>query len=290
MLSYNGSVLKVNGGWLDYVPPPDPGTTLPPGTIRVKYLNTSDIYSGRPRGESFYTYQAVDVANHIYDITLTGTPSSYWLNYEFIYTTNQSRLGYIIDANLAGVTSVKWFSSGPDCSCRDVIYHNAVDLTSLNSAFRSCKKVIRDSDSSIEDDVLVKTIYIGNLINLTSAAYMCDMHEYNVGYTAKPYIQTVTLQGTTKKLTNTYMMFNECTTLTQVPLFNTDGVTDARKMFYGCTHMPPSQVLAWYQQLSSQRVPPAQHSDCFTNAGISQSGGAAVLAQIPASWGGTGAG
>lgn len=289
MLSYNGSVLKVNGGWLDYVPPPDPGTTLPPGTLRVKYLNTSVSSSCRPRGESFYTYQVVDAANHIYDITLTGTPTSSWLNYEFIYTYNQSRMGYFLDANLAGVTSVNWLSSTPNCHCPDVVFHNAVDLTSLNSAFSYCCRITRD-DSSIWVDNVVQKIYIGNLINLTSAAYMCDMHNYNVGYTVRPNLDTVTLQGTTKKLKSTYRMFTECTSLKQVPLFNTDGVTDARQMFYGCTYMWPSHVLAWYQQLSSQRVPPAQHSDCFTNAGISQSGGAAVLAQIPASWGGTGEG
>lgn len=289
MLSYNGSVLKVNGGWLDYVPPPDPGTTLPPGTLRVKYLNRSVASSCRPRGESFYTYQVVDEANHIYDITLTGTPTDSWLNFEFIYTNKQSRMGYFLDANLAGVTSVNWFDATPNCSCRDVTFHNAVDITSLNYAFRYLRKVTR-SDSSIWIDNFVQKLYIGNLINLTSAASMCDMYEGNVGYTATPYIQTVTLQGTTKKLKNTYRMFAECTSLTQVPLFNTDGVTDARQMFKNCTHMWPSHVLEWYQQLSSQRVPPAQHSDCFRNAGISQSGGAAVLAQIPASWGGTGEG
>lgn len=290
MLSYNGSVLKVNGGWLDYVPPPDPGTTLPPGTLRVKYLNRSVASSCRPRGESFYTYQVVDEANHIYDITLTGTPTDNWLNFEFIYTNKQSRMGYFLDANLAGVTSVNWLGSTPHCSCTDVIFHNAVDLTSLNRAFSYCCRITRDDDSSKWADNDVWKIYIGNLINLTSAAYMCDMHNYSVGYTTTPKLQTVTLQGTTKKLKSTYRMFNECTSLTQVPLFNTDGVTDARQMFKECTHMWSSHVLAWYQQLSSQRVPPAQHSDCFTNAGISQSGGAAVLAQIPASWGGTGEG
>lgn len=290
MLSYNGSVLKVNGGWLDYVPPPDPGTTLPPGTLRVKYLNKLVAANCRPRGESFYTYQTVDATNHIYDITLTGTPTDYWLNYEFIYTTNKSRMGYFLDANLAGVTSVDWLSTTPNCYCRDVIFHNAVDLTSLNSAFRYCCRITYDDDSSIWVDNDVWKIYIGNLINLTSAANMCDMHNYTVGVTVRPKLQTVTLQGTTKKLKNTYRMFAECTSLTQLPLFNTDGVTDARQMFKDCTHLSPSHVLAWYQQLSSQRVPPAQHSDCFTNAGISQSGGAAVLAQIPASWGGTGEG
>lgn len=290
MLSYNGSVLKVNGGWLDYVPPPDPGTTLPPGTLRVKYLNTRVASSGRPKGRSFYTYQLVDATNQIYDLTLTGTPTSGWLSDEFAFTSSVNRYGYVLDANLAGVTSVNsWFDSTGESECRNVTLHNAVDLTSLNSAFRYLRR-LTDSDSSLLCDNLVQNLYIGNLINLNSAAYMCDMYYGVVGYTTTPYIQNVTLQGTTKKLKNTYRMFNECTSLTQVPLFNTDGVTDARQMFKGCTHMWPSHVLEWYQQLSSQRVPPAQHSDCFTNAGISQSGGAAVLAQIPASWGGTGEG
>lgn len=290
MLSYNGSVLKVNGGWLDYVPPPDPGTTLPPGTLRVQYRNTVVADSGRPKGQPFYTYQAVDLSNRIYDITLTDTPTSGWLNEEFAVTSYVNREGNILDANLAGVTSVNdWFDSSDESICRNVKLHNAVNITSLNSAYRSLRKV-KGANSYTWVDNYVQYLYIGNLINLTSASRMCDMHDYEVGSTVTPYLQTVTLQGTTKKLKSTYRMFNECTSLKQVPLFNTDGVTDARQMFKECTHMWPSHVLEWYQQLSSQRVPPAQHSDCFTNAGISQSGGAAVLAQIPASWGGTGEG
>jgi hypothetical protein len=289
MLSYNGSVLKVNGGWLDYVPPPDPGTTLPPGTLRVQYLNKVVASSGRPKGRSFYTYQAVDLVNQIYDLTLTGTPTTGWLNDEFEFSSNVNRYGYILDANLADVTSVTfWFDSSGESECRNVTFHNAVDITSLSGAFRYCCKIT--ADSWVRCDNLVQNIYIGNLINLTSAAYMCDMTDSSVGTTVNPYLQTVTLQGTTEKLTSTYRMFNACASLTQVPLFNTDGVTDVRNMFNYCINMWPSHVLAWYQQLSSQRVPPAQHSDCFTNAGISQSGGAAVLAQIPASWGGTGEG
>jgi hypothetical protein len=59
-------------------------------------------------------------------------------------------------------------------------------------------------------------------------------------------------------------------------------------MFIDCTNVQ-SGALALYQQMSTQTTQPTVYGDCFTNCGSNTTTGAAELAQIPASWGGTGA-
>lgn len=77
-----------------------------------------------------------------------------------------------------------------------------------------------------------------------------------------------------------------CTSLKTVPLLNTSSATSVVHMFSGCTSVQ-SGALALYQQMSSQATPPSVYQDCFTNCGASTTTGAAELAQIPTSWGGT---
>lgn len=82
--------------------------------------------------------------------------------------------------------------------------------------------------------------------------------------------------------------FENCTSLKAVPLFNTSSATSTSRMFYGCTAVE-SGALDLYNQASTQTTPPSSHSDMFTNCGSGTVSGSAELAQIPASWGGTGA-
>ena len=80
-------------------------------------------------------------------------------------------------------------------------------------------------------------------------------------------------------------MFNECSSLTAVPLFDTSSAINMNYMFSGCTNVA-SGAYALYQQASSQSTPPSAHSSCFRNCGRDTVTGAAELAMIPASWGG----
>lgn len=81
-------------------------------------------------------------------------------------------------------------------------------------------------------------------------------------------------------------MFYNCTALTSVPLYATDSITNCSNMFSGCTAVE-SGALALYQQMSTQATPPTNYTGCFTNCGAGTTTGAAELAQIPTSWGGT---
>jgi len=90
----------------------------------------------------------------------------------------------------------------------------------------------------------------------------------------------------TSNVTTTYYMFGACSSLTSVPLFNTSKVTEMSYMFNEC-YKVESGALALYQQASTQTTPPTSHSNTFRYCGRDTTQGAAELAQIPTSWGGT---
>ena len=77
-----------------------------------------------------------------------------------------------------------------------------------------------------------------------------------------------------------------CTSLQTVPLLDTSAATTVTNMFYNCYNVA-SGALALYTQMSTQTTPPTTYTDCFNNCGSSTTTGAAELAQIPTSWGGT---
>ena len=91
----------------------------------------------------------------------------------------------------------------------------------------------------------------------------------------------------TENVTDMSYLFEGDACLSKIPELQTDSVTNVSNMFAGCVNA--SGALAMYQQLSQQANPPTTTAGCFTNCGINLPGGAAELAQIPASWGGTGA-
>lgn len=92
----------------------------------------------------------------------------------------------------------------------------------------------------------------------------------------------------TSNVTNMNSMLNLCGQLTTIPLFDTSKATDMGYMFSGCTRVQ-SGALALYQQASTQTTPPSNHNNTFNNCGRDTTTGGAELAQIPSSWGGTGA-
>lgn len=117
--------------------------------------------------------------------------------------------------------------------------------------------------------------------NTTGIIYMSEMFAGCTSLTSVPLFDT-------SSVTDMSYMFQHCTSLTSIPLFNTSNVTDMSNMFKYCSNVQ-SGALALYQQASSQTTPPARHSGTFTNCGSNTVTGAAELAQIPSSWGGTGA-
>lgn len=117
------------------------------------------------------------------------------------------------------------------------------------------------------------------LLDLSSVVNMRSMFNLCSGLPSVPTFDT-------SSATNMNSMFNQCSSLTAIPLFDTADVTDVNAMFSGCVNVQ-SGALALYTQLSSQTVPPTNYSYCFNHCGENTVTGAAELAQIPTSWGGT---
>lgn len=83
-------------------------------------------------------------------------------------------------------------------------------------------------------------------------------------------------------------MFNGCTSLTTMPILTgIESLTNVQEMFADCTNMG-SGILDMYNRLSNMSTI-TNHNYCFYDCGRDSVTGAAELAQIPSSWGGTGA-
>ena len=81
---------------------------------------------------------------------------------------------------------------------------------------------------------------------------------------------------------------NGCINLTSIPTMSLPAVTNMAQTFYKC-YKVASGALTLYQQLSTKSTAVISYIDCFKYCGRDTTTGAAELAQIPSSWGGTGA-
>lgn len=145
----------------------------------------------------------------------------------------------------------------------EVIAANTTGVTVMSGMFYMC------------EIATVPLFDTSSVTNMTGMFMMC--HDL----TSVPLFDTssVTGMGT---------MFYSCSSLASVPLFDTSSADDMSYMFYDCSAVQ-SGALALYQQASGQATPPSSYASCFTNCGSNTVTGAAELAQIPSSWGGTGA-
>ena len=92
----------------------------------------------------------------------------------------------------------------------------------------------------------------------------------------------------TGSVTDMSSMCLDCSALTAIPLFDTSSATNVDQAFLSCENVEHG-ALALYQQMSTQATPPSSHMNAFGSCGSNTATGAAELAQIPKSWGGTGA-
>lgn len=143
-----------------------------------------------------------------------------------------------------------------------VINSNIGSATTLTQLFASCTSI--------------KYVYFGganNAINISSC----------FSYSGIEVVETQAGLA----VTSLRYAFLGARELKYVPLVGTSSVTDASGAFSGC-YKVEGGALALYTQMSTQTTPPNSHSACFYNCGKDTTAGAAELAQIPASWGGTG--
>ena len=147
----------------------------------------------------------------------------------------------------------------------DVLDMDLTGVTTVSSLFNSARQV-------------------QNIFSIRNTSSVTDFsgflnHGRTIAITSIPLFDT-------SSATNMANMFRECRYLTSIPLFNTGNVTNVGYMFSGCLAVE-SGALALYQQMSTQTTPPTDHKNTFLSCGANTVTGAAELAQIPTSWGGT---
>ena len=144
----------------------------------------------------------------------------------------------------------------------EVLGANTTGITSMDTMFAEC--------SSLASVPLFDT---SSVTNMRSMFTVCS------SLTSVPLFDT-------SSVTNMLQMLYNCSSLTAIPLFNTSSVTNMGSMCWHCINVQ-SGALALYQQASTQTNVPSHNDITFLDCGSNTTTGAAELAQIPVSWGGT---
>lgn len=187
--------------------------------------------------------------------------------YDFHYDNEVWAYDYRSPSQAKGLFDI--YQSGKDYPMSshqfDIVDSNLAGVTVLNRFFQSGRQV--------KNCVLKNT---GDVIDATSLFYSsrrCSLVSINsLDFSSVLYMSN---------------MFRLCDYLTSpLDITLSGSVLSCSGAFDGAKHVP-SGALALYNSLSSQSTLPANYTNCFTNCGASTTTGAAELAQIPTSWGGT---
>ena len=258
MIILNKNILTIGGNRLEggpLTPPTPPGPIpLPPNTVRVR-TNDGNV----PYKHEYATYQTatlVQGTTDVYDVYRSGTS----LDNLLYKSTNIVEL---LGANTTGITNMKQMFDSCT-SLTSVQLFDTSSVTNMHYMFNRC--------TSLTSVPLFDTSNASNTgAMFSSCSSLTDVPLFD-----------------TSNVTDMSYMFSLCNSITIVPLFNTYKVTNMAGMFAHCRYVQ-SGALALYQQASTQTNPPSKYGNTFYNCGIFTTTGKAELAQIPSSWGGTGA-
>lgn len=272
--------------WADGVifpPGPDPYNPLglPPNTMRVRTSDGNPPQAPAASGHtpSYERATLVPGTTDVYDVYRSGTSFGFLLDYCF-------NVVEVLGANTTGITRMPYMFM--DCRfLTSVPLFDTSSVTDMSGVFAECYHVtsvplyntsnVTDMADMFARCTRLTTIPLLDTSKVTKAEYMFS----ESGITTVPLLNT-------SNVTNMNAMFFDCHSLTSVPLLNTSKVTNMNSTFSGCYNVE-SGALALYQQASSQANPPSAPNAAFYECGRDTVTGAAELAQIPSSWGGTGA-
>lgn len=148
-------------------------------------------------------------------------------------------------------------------SLKDVPVYETSNCTNFRAAFKLCENL-----ESIRIDV-------------SSALSMETMFEDCAN------LRNVEFIGNTGNVENFISLFKYCSSLKNLPLFDTSSAEDVTRMFEGCINVESGAVEMYEQMSASANI--SDYEDCFTNCGINTISGIGDLTKIPTSWGGLGA-
>jgi hypothetical protein len=272
-LTYNGSQLAYSGSMV--------GTSdIGPYTLRCQFKDGYDP-SQYTVGESITLVDAVDNVWDVYDSR--GSWSSTFGG--FLGNVPRAYLIRVIDADATGVTSMD--SAFAFCYyLEDVKIRNMGSVTNTEGMFQ--QSAVR----SVELDGLGSSLTdMGSMFRycnrLEEAPLFDTSSVVNMRATFNEAIKLKTIPSYfTQNVQDMYQMCAGCDSLESIPLLRTDSVQNMEYAFLGC-YKVKTGALALYQQASSQANPPSRYGDAFEYCGRDDPEGAAELAQIPTSWGGT---
>ena len=245
---------------------------LPAKTIRCKFTSGYTPTMGTSQ-------TLVDSDNNVWDIGFdTGNG---------LFSSNTNLL-QVLGANTSSVTDMNSMFYGCT-SLTSLPLFDTSSVTNTGSMFRSCtnlKSVPLFDTSSV--------LTMGNMFRSCTNLKSVPLFDTSAAETTSYMFHTCTSLDSvplfdTSSVTNMSGMLYKCSSLTSVPLFDTSSVTNISNAFNGCKAVTVG-ALALYQQASTQTTPPTEYSNAFTDCGANTTTGAAELAQIPESWGGTAAG
>lgn len=165
------------------------------------------------------------------------------------------------------------------------------NATNCARLFHMCKNLAGAVSISCPSATTISDCFGGNNTNsntamtsatITTSSSLVTANQVFRGCTA---LQSFSISNTSS-VENFGYMCNYCTSLQSVPLLATGAATTVTQMFNECRNVA-SGALALYTQMSTQTTPPVTYNTCFKNCGVDTVTGAAELAQIPTSWGGT---
>lgn len=204
------------------------------------------------------TWKKITKYCNVWDWTRSGNSFSYAFDNAFTDPTNIPTL--IAAGDTSSVTNMEYMFRK-----NNLIFEAIFDtshVTAFNHVFNSCADIKE-----------IPLFDLSSATNMQSAFNGCSS------------VKKFPLFNTSN-VTNMSYTFAGCSSLEEVPLLDTSKVSTSLSAFNNCTKVK-SGALALYTQMSTQTTPPSNYAGTFTNCGKDTTTGAAELAQIPASWGGT---
>lgn len=204
--------------------------------------------------------------------------------------TNLASVGYFNFSNFSDGVSGQG-ATGMFGGCSSLTTIPLIDTSNVQSfggffsgctSLTSCPLIDTSSATSMQQMFMnctaLTSIPVFDTANVTIMSSML----YNTSITHIPLMDTSRVNNFRDFCHGTL----ENATLVEVPLLDTSSATNVSGMFRYQLNVE-SGALDLYNQMSTQTYPPATHDTCFDWCGRDTTTGAAELAQIPTSWGGT---
>lgn len=280
MLTYNGKVLTSNGNWLSPT-----RSSVPQGTIRFWFEDTTYDPTQYTDWVVGSTWTQVASSPNIWDYSRVSSSwqTEFYKNTVSLLPTSNH---HVVASNTTGMTNLGdlFFC---DYGLVSVAELDTSSATNLYGLFSGCDHLTQVPQIDTSSAAYVEGMFYGcgvlanfPSLDLGNATDASGMFFNCVSMTTAP---TLTNTGSLQK---TSSMFHGCYSLTAMPQLDTSSATYVEHMFEDCFGMETG-ILAMYNQLSTQAHQPDTYYYCFSNCGRDTVSGAAQLAQIPVSWGGT---